>query len=61
MPKTLLRQGIKCQNKCDLAFAGDQHIQDFESEDNFSLDLVSEDHRTTFFFFFFLIQLMICS
>jgi len=60
----------KIKNGQDLAFAGDQlpkqmwpcfckgsTYQNFESEDNFSLDLVSEDHGTTFF----LIQFLICS
>jgi len=49
MTKTLLLQGIKCQNKCDFASAGGQHINKFKSGDTFSLDLASEDHGTTFF------------
>jgi len=60
----------KIKNGQDLASAGDQvpktnvtlllqgsRYQNLESEDNCSLDLVLEDHGTTFF----LIQFLICS
>jgi len=41
------------KNKCDLAFAEDQHIKIFGSRDNFLLDIVSENHETIFKFMIF--------
>jgi len=48
MAKTLLLQGIMCQNQMWPCFSRGSTYQNFESRDNFALVLVSEDHEISF-------------